>query len=171
MVDLGAVRRLLDSLSDAERMELAHELTKEIHRQGGRRLSRVEAVALAENPPHLLNGSERLPAGTRGKRSRFTCYDRRAIRIKSREFSGWRWLWKHYKAVPESRTRTGQVLLNKVMDAALVEVTYHPGKSTRTLARRVMNALSRAKQGDYDIGTIRRALQKLGFLKAKNPPG
>lgn len=157
-------RRLMDSLPDAEREELAHELMKAIHAQGGREMSRSEVVSLLEKPPHLLDGTERLPAGKRGPRTERTRYS-----LRMEKGSPWRWAWKHYKAVPESRHQAGKPLPVLVERFAKEELARKPNAPSRTLARRVCVAMELVGHGKH-IDTIRRALQRLGYLKARNPP-
>ena len=150
---------------------LALDALKAIHAGGGMLLSRDETIAFLENPPHLLNGVERLPAGKRGPRSKYTRYDARFLDVpEPHRFMGWRILRKHCVAVPKSRKERGKNLLNLVNRFAIDEVTSKPNAPSRTLARRVYVAMELANQTRH-IDTIREALQRLGYLKTKNHPG
>jgi hypothetical protein len=139
---------------------LALDALKAIHAGGGMPLSRVETVAFLENPPHLLNGVEPLPAGKRGPRTKRTHYDQRFERMKGR--------YHLIKRLPDSRKRLGLPLLERVKAFALAELALHPDKPDRTLARRVLCAMGKnRREPTRDIGTIRRALVTLGM---KNSP-
>ncbi len=126
---------------------------KEAHKNG-RRMTHEEVIVLLNNPPALLNGCEKLPGGKRGPKSKHTYYDRRIKRLDGKEFTGWRWAWKHYVAVPESRRAAGKPTRDKIEAAAKSVLADNQELSQTALAKRVSELLP-----EHDARTIERHIE------------
>lgn len=147
---------------DREALErLALDAMRAIHKTGGRALSRAEAVAYLENPPHLLNGGERLPAGKRGARTKRTHYCLRFEKLRGR--------YHRLKRLPDAgataRRKAGEPLrafiLRQVEGVArLIPDTTPPRKLTGL----VLIALQ-LRRYRFDPKVIRGALRQLGRIK------
>lgn len=140
---------------------LALDALKAIHATGGRALSRADTVAYLENPPHLLNGGERLPAGKRGARTKRTHYDLRFEKFKGR--------YHRLKRLPDAgaaaRRKAGEplraLILRQVESVARLIPEATP---ERELTGRVMRALQ-FKRHRFDPKAVRWALRQLGRIK------
>ena len=135
-------------------------------RQSARPLSRAETVAYLENPPHLLNGSERLPAGKRGPRTERTHYDLRFERLKGR--------YHTIKTLPDAgadaRRGSGEPLARliqrKVEEVAGAIPTSTPERDLTGLVSRELDC----RGFNFDPKAIREALRHLGRIKEITTP-
>lgn len=125
---------------------------KAVHAGGGRRQSNDEVIRFLESPPALLNGTESLPPGKRGPRTRRTWYDLQYERSKA--------IYHLLKRLPDARRQTGLPLLDRVRQAYLDEMENHPDAPKRTMNRRIQMALE-LRGYHHDISTIRRARKLL----------
>lgn len=153
------------ALTDEERLALFKAT-----RQSGRQLSRDETVAHLENPPHLLNGCDRLPAGKRGPRTERTLYDLRFERLKGR--------YHRIKRLPDAgaphvaaaRRKAGEPqrsLIQRKVEEVAAEIP------TSTPERDLTRLVSLELEGGgftFDPKAVRAALRCLGRIKEKTTP-
>lgn len=164
-----AAGAVVETMTDGERQAVANGLLRvpfvdgmfKATRQTARRLSRAETIAFIENPPHLLNGGERLPAGKRGARTKRTHYDLRHERLKGR--------YHRIKRLPEAgadaRRGAGESLRAFILRLVESEARLIPETTPeRDLTGLVMRAIQ-FKRHQFDHKAIRRALRQLGRIK------
>lgn len=147
-------------MTDYESQAFGRDLIKAIH-QHPRQLSRAETIAFLENPPHLLNGGERLPAGKRGARTKRTHYDLRYGRFKGH--------YHRIKRLPDAgavaRRKIGEPLRAFVLRRVDAVAKLIPETtSERDLTGLVMRALQ-LKGDRLDRKAVRDALRQLGRIK------
>ncbi|MCU0809945.1 MAG: hypothetical protein MUE59_02705 [Thiobacillaceae bacterium] len=152
---------MADELTDEARRELF-----KVVRQSARELSRAETIKHIENPPHLLNGGERLPAGKRGPRTERTHYDLRHERLKGRYHT----IKRLPDAGADARRKSGEPLARLIqakVEEALAAIPAHAPerKLTGLIARHLQE-----KRHTFDPKAIREALRRLGRVKGKTTP-
>lgn len=153
----------MSDLSDEDRealVRLALDAIKAIHRNGGRALSRTETIAFLENPPHLLNGGERLPAGKRGARTKRTYYDLRHEKLRGH--------YHRIKRLPDAgaaaRRKAGEPLRAFILRRVDTEAKAIPEATPRSyITGLVMRALQ-LKGDRFDRRAVRDALLRLGRI-------
>lgn len=164
-----AAGAVAETMTDGERQAVAAGLLRvpfvdDLHkatRQSTRRYTRAETIAVFENPPHPLNGGERLPAGKAGRRTKRTHYDLRFEKLKGH--------YHRIKRLPDAGARARRkaveplhkLILRRVdAEARLIPET----TPERDLTGLVMRALQ-LKRDNFDRKAIRRALRQLGRIK------
>lgn len=154
----------MDDLSDEDRealKRLAHDAIKAIHATGGRALSRAEVIAFLENPPHLLNGGERLPAGKRGARTKRTYYDLRYERLKGH--------YHRLKRLPDAgaaaRRKAGEPLRAFVLRIVKAEADLIPETTPERKLTGLVSVALQIKGHRVGEKAIRAALRQLGRIK------
>jgi len=123
-----------------------------VHADGGRVLSRDEAIAFIAKPIHLGRPKTRPYAG-RGRRPTRTQYDEAGDRRKG--------LYQRLVRLPSLRLDSGDVPHKLIVDIAR---RLQPKIAKRDLARVVEQALASKRIAPPHRDTIRRHLKKAGLL-------